>query len=378
MTGRQRIEAAFSSEGTAEIPAVICYEGVFLRDHWADLTDCPWWYRLSPDAERQLAWYRDAHAKTGLDWFKLFTWGVPDPEDLIEERPGGVFRTNRRTGHEEQLIPPPVGGWVTGAQAESAQTLPLPESVEDVETAIPLPPDADESVTGPNSGHPLGSHLIRELGDSLFPYRQVCGPLWTTYELWGFEGMMVLVATRPDLVKCACERNLALALRTVRQAAAQGTAAIWIEDCLTDMIRPDAFAALNVRYLRLLVDGIRSAGMKSIYYFAGNPAGKWDEILSVGADALSMEESKKNFSIEIEDIVERVGGRCTVLGNLDSVGVLQDGSEEKLRAEIARQITAGRRNRSRFIMSLGSPVTPQTPVARIRLYSDLVRELSRK
>jgi len=230
-------------------------------------------------------------------------------------------------------------------------------------------------VTSARCGHFLGTRLVRELGGELYPYRQVCAPLWQTYELWGFEGMMVLVATRPDLVKYTCERNLALALQTVREAAAQGAAAIWIEDCLTDMISPEAFSALNVPYVRRLVEGIRAAGMKSIYYYAGNPAGKWDLILSMGADALSMEESKKHFRIDIEDIVKRAQGGCTVLGNLDAIGVLQNGSEAQLRAEIGRQIAAGRRNGGRFIMSLGSPVTPETTVERVRLYCDLVHEL---
>ena len=36
---------------------------------------------------------------------------------------------------------------------------------------------------------------------------------------------------------------------------------------------------------------------------------------------------------------------------------------------------AGRKNGGRFVMSLGSPVTPETPVARVRLYTDLVHEL---
>ena len=377
MTGRQRIEAAFSSEGTAQVPAVICYEGVFLRDHWSELTSCPWWYRLAPEADRQVQWQREALARTGLDWFKMFPWGVPDPEVMIEERANGAFKIDTRTGQETRMIPPRVGGWSAQGETESFRADRLPENPEDIDALIPIPASSDESVTSDRCGYALGTRLVREFGGEKYPYRQVCGPLWQTYELWGFEGMMVLVATRPDLVKRACERNLALAVRTVVEAAAQGTAAIWIEDCLTDMISPEAFASLNVPYVRRLVEEIRAAGMKSIYYYAGNPAGKWDLIFSIGADALSMEESKKNFRIDIEEIVKRVRGRCTVLGNLDAIGVLQNGSEGQLRAEIARQIAAGRRNGGRFIMSLGSPVTPDTPVERVRLYCDLVHELGR-
>ena len=39
---------------------------------------------------------------------------------------------------------------------------------------------------------------------------------------------------------------------------------------------------------------------------------------------------------------------------------------------LARQIAAGRRNANRFVMSLGSPVTPSTSVSRVRRYCDLV------
>jgi uroporphyrinogen-III decarboxylase len=79
--------------------------------------------------------------------------------------------------------------------------------------------------------------------------------------------------------------------------------------------------------------------------------------------------------IDIEDVVERTRGRCTVFGNLDAISLLQDGTEAELRAEVARQIAAGRRNGSRFVMSLGSPVTPGTTAQRVRLYCDLTHEL---
>jgi uroporphyrinogen-III decarboxylase len=232
------------------------------------------------------------------------------------------------------------------------------------------------------ANHPLGgasretaSRLVERLGRERFPHRHVSTPFWNTHALWGFEGMMTLAGVRPDLVHHACEQILARTLAEVREFAAQGVAGVWIEDCFTDLLSPAAFATLNLPYIRRLVEEIRSCAMNSIYYYTGNLAGKWDLILSIGADALSFEESKKGFQVDIEEVAERLGGRCVLLGNLDAAGILQDGSEAQLREELRRQTRAGRSNRSRFIMSLGSPVTPDTPVERVRLYCDLAREL---
>jgi uroporphyrinogen-III decarboxylase len=143
---------------------------------------------------------------------------------------------------------------------------------------------------------------------------------------------------------------------------------------MTDVIAPEAFEALHLPFLRRLTCAIRQAGMKGIYYFCGNPAGKWDLLLSTGADALSLEEGKKNFTIEIEEVAARAAGRCALLGNLDALDLLARGSEAELRRQIARQVAAGRKNGGRFILSLGSPVTPQTPAQRVRRYCQLARQ----
>jgi len=42
MTGRERMEAAFSQEGATDVPAVICYERLFARDHWSELSAYAW------------------------------------------------------------------------------------------------------------------------------------------------------------------------------------------------------------------------------------------------------------------------------------------------------------------------------------------------
>lgn len=377
MTGRQKIEAAFSKDGTREIPAVICYDGIYIRDHWQGLTSYPWWYQQVPDIERQMLWRREVIAKTGQHWFRLpFSYSREDRQNLsIEVRSEGVFRIDRLIGKEERLTEPQIGGWSTSGEPQSIRPPALARTPDQIDELIPVPPDFDPNEIATDGRTDLASQLLKEFGDDLYPICHVSSPLWRCYDLWGFEGMMIMIATRPDLVEHACRRFLTLSIREVREAAVLGAAGIWIEECLTDMINPKAFASLNVPFLVQLVEEIRAVGLKSIYYFCGNPRGKWEHLISVGADALALEESKKGFVVDIEDVVARVQGRCTVLGNLDAVGILQDGTEEQLRAEISRQVAAGRRNDDRFIMSLGSPITPATSVKRVRLYCELVHEL---
>ena len=359
--------------GADEIPAVICYEGIFARDHWSQLTTYPWWYREAPDIDRQLLWRRAVAERIGQDWFHLpsFYSQAERRELSLEVRPEGVYRVNQRSGEEVELVEPPIGGWTTTGGLAPIGPRRLPETAGEIDELIPEP-----SLDRPDrSRGDLAARLLHEFGAEWFPFSYISAPLWDCYSLWGFEGMMTLIASRPDLVAYACQRTLDLRICAVREAASLGVAGLWIEDCLTDMISPAAFDALNVRTLAPLVEEIRSLGMKSIHYYCGNPTGKWELILSAGADAIALEEGKKGCTIDIEDVVERVQGRRVILGNLDAIGVLQDGSEAQLRAEVARQIAAGRRNGSRFIMSLGSPITPATPVDRVRRYCEMVREL---
>jgi uroporphyrinogen-III decarboxylase len=374
MTGRQKIEAALSPAGTPQVPAVICYEGIYVRDHWRQLTGHPWWYAQSPDIEEQLAWRRDVIERTGQDWFILPTILPREAREAlrIEVEAGEVYRIDRRSGQHERLIEPRIGGWVPTARYSDDPPNP-PTTTEQVDAAVPIPPEPSlEQICRDGRGD-LARRMLDEFGERLWPLCHVSSPLWNCYRLWGFEGMMTRIADTPDLVRYACDRLLALVNQRIREAAAIGTAGVWIEECFTDLVSPEVFASINVPVMRRIVETIRAAGMKSIYYYCGDPASRWDLILSIGADAVSLEESKKNFTIDIEDVVERVQGRCAILGNLDAVGVLQDADETTLQAEIARQIAVGRCNANRFVMSLGSPVTPNTPVSRVRLYCDMVR-----
>lgn len=376
MTGKEKIHAAFSLQGTSEIPVVSCYTGILIRDHWDELTGLPWWYRESPNPEHQVEWRSKSIENTNLDWFLVPPVFISEEERgfySIEEDGDEVYWIDNRDNSREPLVKPDIGGRHIST-GQDGSTPVLPETEEEIDDAIPVPED-DEDPQG-NGRDDVAREILKKFSQDRFPYREaVESPLWKAHKLWGFEGLMMKVATEPDLVEYACKRFLEIELKKISQFAALGAEAIWMEDACADYISPEAFKRLELPFLQRMNDEMKQNGVKCICYTCGNPAGKWDLLLEVGADALALEESKKNFKIDIEEVVSIVKGKCTLLGNVDSVGILQNGSDDELKKEVQRQIEAGKRNNGRFIMSTGSPITPSTPVSRVRLFVDIVHEL---
>jgi hypothetical protein len=376
LNGRQKIEAAFSPEGTREIPAVICYEDIYIRDHWDSLTTYPWWYAQSPDIGQQMDWWREVAPAIHQDWMMLSSCPSRQYREthLIDSQRDGVFLIDRVTGEKKRLHPPVISGWDLFSQGYSGHVPYQAHTKVEVNRSIPTPPRFNRKKFLAEGHADFARQLLVDYGEILFPVDNISPPLWQCFSLWGFEGMMSMIAERPDLVQHACDRFLASGLYAIHRSAALGAASIWIEDSLTDLISPKSFKRLNLPYLQRLVREIHACGMHSIYYYCGNPAGKLDLLIESGAQALALEESKKGFVIDLAEIVEVVQGRCVLFGNLDAIHLLPHADEKTLRAEIRRQIGIGRRNNSRFIMSIGSPVTPGTSAEQVRLYCDLVHE----
>jgi hypothetical protein len=375
MTGREKIRAAFSKEGAKEFPAVICYEDIYIRDHWKELTTYPWRYAMDTDTDNQIKWRSEIIRAIGQDWFYLPRGHTEDDIKNINviEKPDGVFRVDSRTGEERRLYEPKIGGECYQNWNKSQ----APATPEEIDSIFwnDIQDDPADIIQGGRKDLP--NRLLNGTCAGLCPLVHVSSPLQDCVSIWGFAGFMLMLNDNPGLIKYTCELITSLMEKGLLELKIRGAEAVWIEECYLDMISPGMFKEFNMPYMTRVVEMIRSAGMKSVYYHTGDPAGKLEQILNIGADAVSFEESKKYFTIEIEDIVDAVRGRCTVLGNLDATAFLPVCTTDELKAEVARMIEAGRKNHNRFIVSTGSPVTPGTSADKVRLYCDLVHEMSK-
>lgn len=84
-----------------------------------------------------------------------------------------------------------------------------------------------------------------------------------------------------------------------------------------------------------------------------------DDIKQLGLDGLMVEESKKDFVLDVGEIAKKLEGCCALFGNLDSVNILQKGTANDVKNETLRQIEVTREKR--FIMANGCPISFDTP-----------------
>lgn len=373
MTGREKILAAFTAEGSPETGVVACYDSIFIRDHYAALTAVPWWDPLQTDL---LA--RDYYQESGLEWFTVNACQsrAERSRQRFEKRLDGVWRVDTATGEATRLIEPTPSGTNTACATSLFAGLDLPETQSAIDAMIPPVPEFKRDMFLAEGRQDVAVAVRRAV--DLMLYSHIGSPLWALYGLFGYEGMMVLLAQNPALAAYAGRKILANTTQRIRMIAALGADAVWIEECITDQISPALFRQLNVPLVSQCVREISACGLKSIYYYCGNPNDRMDDIIAIGADAIHFEESKKGFAIDIAEIAGRLAGRCVLFGNLDAIGVLQNGSEVLLRSEIKRQLAAGKLNKNRFILSTGSPITPGTPLSKVRLYTDLARKAAQR
>lgn len=368
MTGTEKILAALSPDGSPETPVVICYCGIFERDHLADLTALPWWHDESPDPAVRAAFRTSVVRATDLDWYES-RGGASLAEQAavsLREEADGIYRLDARTGARHRLEPPVVSGTLSTARGNEPE-------IDDVDAFLAERVPAPAPFAGLEAGRDELPVRLRAALPDKFALTWSATPLWLLAGTMGYEEWFYHLAHDPAPLLRAADRLLQGQLHGIAAAAAMGVDGVWIEDCLTDQIGPERLRRYHLPHLRALTDAIRAAGMASFYYFCGNPWPAFDVLLESGADALSLEESKKGFTIDIADVVDRVAGRMAVLGNLDAIDLLEHGSTADLAAEIARQRAAGHRNGNRFIQSTGSPVTPSTSVSRVREYAALAR-----
>ena len=185
------------------------------------------------------------------------------------------------------------------------------------------------------------------------------------YGIIGFERGLIAFIENPGFMAELAYRLYEIVLprmKALKTAGADGY--IGSETyCSCDLIAPDTYKDIIYPAQKRFYAETKKTGLYPFVYFCGEILPILEYICELGADALLVEENKKNFHLEISEIYNKIDGRMTLFGNLDSVDILQKGTKEDVQKETIRQISACRNGK--FIMANGCPVSFTTPAENV-------------
>jgi len=372
MNSKERMHAALEGRPVDRMPVTVLYNQLYHRDHFSELTgrdprEMHRWLATSPEEHYRL--YAAMLAKAPFEALQLQEAPPRAVREAVgfEWERGDFYTIDKRTRKRTLVAGHTAGGHASEYAANETQKVfnkaDFKRLIKTVKAEVILKDGRFDYIT----------EAARRLGNKQFIISGGnCGVLWPCASYLGQTNMLMKLIDDPSLIDELSKRLFEQEIENIRAYCALGGDAFYIDDamCYADVISVEHYERFSLPYLKQMVAEIQRHNHKAILIYFGGVMDRLEQIASSKADGLSVEASMKNYTNDIDKIAETIGRKITLFGNIDPIGVLQNGSDEDLAREIRRQAEAGKKCRG-FIMCTGSPITPSTPLSRVQKFLKL-------
>lgn len=240
----------------------------------------------------------------------------------------------------------------------------------------PVPEPTPEQVEAAANSQTLdlAKRLAARFKDQLPQYISGTSPYNRLPHKLGFQALMYAMAEMPEKLHRILRKWIPKPSAQLAAVRKLGISLMHVEECLAsaDIISPRMYQEFSFEYDKMALQFYEDLGFRTMLYFSGNLMPLLKHLKELPFTALCCEEDRKNYGIDLAEVRRVIGPDKVLFGNLNALFV-QNASDEELLAEVKRQINiAGPHN---FILSLGSPMTPETTLERVRLVTESTRRI---
>jgi len=212
--------------------------------------------------------------------------------------------------------------------------------------------------------------LLRRELEGRTPVLGFCGAPFTlaAYLVQGdgkdaFGALKTLLYRDPATVEALLETLTAAMIDYLRLQVAAGAQALQIFDSWAGLLDPAAYERFALRWVRLLVNGVREAGVPVIYFVNGAPH-LHEAAVSAGADVLGV-----CWRRPLDRVADCVGTGVALQGNLDPHALFASPGEVR---RLTADVLARAGGRPGHIMNLGHGILPDTPIDSVHVLIETV------
>lgn len=192
----------------------------------------------------------------------------------------------------------------------------------------------------------------------------VTGPYTLASLLCGASEAAMLTMDDPELLHAVCDLCTKVVACYAKALEDAGADTIMVLEPSAVMLSPQQFTEFSGNYVRTL-DG--SYTVESILHICGDTAHLLAGMAATGVAGFSLD-----YAVDLTAAAAAFGEGQFVMGNLDPVGVLRDGSPENIRS-MAEGLMASMQGKGNFILSSGCDIPHDAPAENIRSFMEAAR-----
>lgn len=217
--------------------------------------------------------------------------------------------------------------------------------------------------------------LEKAVGETYSIHGEVTSPFDYFLDLLGYENALIALYDDPDKCKAILQRYSdgikALAVEMCRESID----AIKMSSPFAGMgfISPDFYREFIVPYEGQIYRAITDAGKYVYIHTCGAITDRLEAMQSSGASGLECLDPPPLGNVDLSEAIDRIGAKMFIKGNLDSVNVLLQGSDDEVAASVRECIATGR-TAAGFILSTACAVAPLVKRERLQLLIQLAKE----
>lgn len=201
--------------------------------------------------------------------------------------------------------------------------------------------------------------LFKErVGDEFLIEGWVEGPCAQAADLRGINTLMLDFSDDPGFVEELMAFVIEMELRFARAQVDAGADLIGIGDAAASLVGPKIYNELIQPLECRLISGIHAMGARARLHICGNTKRILAGMGRTGADIVDLD-----YLSPLAMARQAMGPNQVLLGNIEPVGALRDGTPESVTAAIA---ACHRDAGARYIVSAGCEVCRDTPEANVR------------
>ncbi len=179
------------------------------------------------------------------------------------------------------------------------------------------------------------------------------GPCAMSADLRGLNSLMFDFFDDPSFIRDIFTFTVEMELRTARDQISAGADIIGVGDAAASLIGPRLYHEFVVPFEQTLVKGIQESGARVRLHICGKTRKLYRGMEATGAEIIDLD-----FLAPIAEARAEMGPRPALLGNLDPVRVMRDGTPESIEAGFAE---CHRQAGPRYIVGAGCEVPAGTP-----------------